>query len=181
MTHTLFTSSIKHDCGRCSVGKFLILLMIGGLTYLILIDKGSTFASDGLSAGEIKHVQKGEVKFGRFWRKPPRLPPRLSPDEAHNASSKLDQDKLSSRSGWISRQAKVKEAFIHAWSGYSKYAMGYDELMPLSQRGVDGLGGLGATIVDSLDTAMIMDIDEVVSEAGVWVEKHLMEKINAKG
>ena len=59
--------------------------------------------------------------------------------------------------------------------------MGYDELMPLSQRGVGGLGGLGATIVDSLDTAMIMDIDEVVSEAEVWVEKHLMEKINAKG
>ena len=45
--------------------------------------------------------------------------------------------------------------------------MGYLKLLPLSQRGVDGLGGLGATIVDALDTAMIMGIDDVVSEAGV--------------
>jgi mannosyl-oligosaccharide alpha-1,2-mannosidase len=82
---------------------------------------------------------------------------------------------------WITRQQKVKEAFTHAWSGYKKYAMGYDELMPVSQRGIDGLGGLGATVVDALDTAMIMGIDEVVAEAGSWVEQHLSERIGQKG
>ncbi|KAL3653701.1 hypothetical protein CASFOL_003382 [Castilleja foliolosa] len=60
---------------------------------------------------------------------------------------------------------RVKAAFIHAWSGYRNSAMGYDELMSLSNRGVDGLGGLGATIVDALGTAMIMGIDEIALEA----------------
>lgn len=181
MTQSFTTSSIKYDCGRCSVGKFLLLLMIGGLAYLTVMDKGSIVSSNGISTGGIRHVEKHEAKIGRFWRKPPRLPPRLPPNEVHNASSKLEQETSSSRAEWLSRQAKVKEAFIHAWSGYRKHAMGYDELMPLSQRGTDGLGGLGATIVDSLDTAMIMGIDEVVSEAGAWIEKHLMERISAKG
>ncbi|KAF2314678.1 hypothetical protein GH714_028480 [Hevea brasiliensis] len=82
---------------------------------------------------------------------------------------------------WLERQQKVKEAFIHAWSGYKKYAMGYDELVPLSQRGVDGLGGLGATSMDALDTAMIMGANEVVSEAGSWIETHLSNRIAEKG
>ncbi|ONK81090.1 uncharacterized protein A4U43_C01F25170 [Asparagus officinalis] len=183
ITQALSTSSITHDCGRFTVGKFLILLMIVGLTCLMVVGRGSSPASNGLSGGLSSGENKHEsgAKFGRFWRKPPRLPPRLSPDEVRNVSFKLEQDKLSSRSEWTSRQAKVKEAFIHAWSGYSKYAMGYDELMPVSRRGVDGLGGLGATIVDSLDTAIIMGADEVISEAGMWIEKHLMERINAKG
>lgn len=84
-------------------------------------------------------------------------------------------------SKWRARQQSVRNAFIHAWSGYKSYAMGHDELMPLSQRGVDGLGGLGATVVDALDTAMIMGIDEIVSEAGSWIEKNLPERIKEKG
>jgi mannosyl-oligosaccharide alpha-1,2-mannosidase len=30
------------------------------------------------------------------------------------------------------RAAAVKEAFTHAWDGYSKYAFGHDELHPVS-------------------------------------------------
>lgn len=67
----------------------------------------------------------------------------------------------------------MKEAFIHAWSGYKNHAMGYDELMPLSQKGVNGLGGLRATIIDALDTATIMRVEELVHEAGSWIEKNL--------
>ncbi|PQQ20424.1 mannosyl-oligosaccharide 1 2-alpha-mannosidase MNS3 [Prunus yedoensis var. nudiflora] len=83
-----------------------------------------------------------------------------------------ERRKLNSDPKWIARQQDVKKAFIHAWSGYKKYAMGFDELMPVSKHGVDGLGGLGATVVDALDTAMIMGADEVVSEASLWIETH---------
>ncbi|KAJ6793702.1 mannosyl-oligosaccharide 1,2-alpha-mannosidase MNS3 [Iris pallida] len=185
MAQALFTSSIRHDCGRCSLAKILILLMIGGLTYLMVMHKGSNPASSDLLdvgfIGKDKVVAEGVTKIGRLWRKPPRLPPRLSPDEAHNITSNAGRAELSANSEWISRQSKVKDAFIHAWSGYKKYAMGFDELMPLSRRGIDGLGGLGATIIDSLDTAMIMGVDEIVSEAETWIEEHLMERINVKG
>ncbi|KAL3625068.1 Mannosyl-oligosaccharide 1,2-alpha-mannosidase mns3 [Castilleja foliolosa] len=44
------------------------------------------------------------------------------------------------------------------------------DTMSLCNRCVDGLGGLGATIVDALGTAMIMGIDKIALEAGSWVE-----------
>ncbi|CAH9141843.1 unnamed protein product [Cuscuta epithymum] len=83
--------------------------------------------------------------------------------------------------GYQIKQQRVKDAFIHAWSGYKNDAKGYDELMPLSHKGVDGLGGLGATVVDALDTAMIMGLHEIVQEAGSWIGSHLPERVNNKG
>lgn len=166
--------------------------MIGGLAYLMLTNTSSGHSdSNGLAKGVIfkggikegdKSIMDGGNRFRRFWRKPPRLPPRLSPDEKGSNNSFIhDPVKLNEDSKWIARQQNVKKAFIHAWSGYKKYAMGFDELMPLSHRGVDGLGGLGATIVDALDTAMIMGADEVVTEAGSWIETHLSHRIKEKG
>lgn len=184
ITHTLLTTNLKRDCIQCSTGKFLVLLMIGGLAYLILTHSSQISSVNSLPKDigtKERDTVNVEGRFDRFWRKPPRLPPRLSPDEIRrNSSSIHGTKKLNAASDWISRQQSVKNAFIHAWSAYRNYAMGYDELMPLSQKGIDGLGGLGATIVDALDTAMIMGLDEVVSEAGSWIEKHLPERINQK-
>lgn len=52
----------------------------------------------------------------------------------------------------VQRREKVKGAMLHAWTSYEKYAWGRDELQPQSKNGVDSFGGLGATLVDSLDT-----------------------------
>ncbi|CAI5474013.1 unnamed protein product [Closterium sp. Yama58-4] len=82
---------------------------------------------------------------------------------------------------WKERQKQVVAAFRHAWKGYRTYAFGSDELMPLSRGGEDGLGRLGATIVDGLDTAMIMGIKDIVDEAGQWIVNTLPEKINHAG
>nr|CAB3463532.1 unnamed protein product [Digitaria exilis] len=173
---SLATNSSKYRCGKFTVGKFLSLLMVSGLLYLFL-------HKDGVVPGEVhgKDVHNNNARrapnVSTFWRKPPRLPPRLPPNEIYKNNSLLQQ----SPSEWTSRQTKVKEAFEHAWSGYRDYAMGYDELMPLSHRGTDGLGGLGATIVDALDTAIIMGSDDVVSEASKWIEENLMKRISEKG
>ncbi|OVA04801.1 Glycoside hydrolase [Macleaya cordata] len=187
ITQALLNSSIKRDCVSCSTGKVLVLLMIGGLAYLMLMHTNSVYTSDGVKNGIARNEERGLIeggagKFGRFWRRPPRLPPRLSPDEnLINDSSRFNPENLHREPKWVTRQQNVKQAFIHAWSGYKHHAMGYDELMPLSQRGVNGLGGLGATVVDALDTAMIMGADEIVLQAGTWIEKHLSERINEKG
>lgn len=183
ITQTLQTSNVKNHCMSCSTGKFLLLLMIFGVAYLMLTHTSST--TDGLvksSKNGTEHIKSGGIRFGNIFRKPPRLPPQLPPDEKGSRGNiGLDHKKLNSDPKWIARQQNVKKAFIHAWSGYKKYAMGYDELMPVSKQGVNGLGGLGATIVDALDTAMIMGADEVVSEAGLWIETHLSNKINQTG
>ncbi|KAL0442527.1 UNVERIFIED_CONTAM: Mannosyl-oligosaccharide 1,2-alpha-mannosidase MNS3 [Sesamum latifolium] len=172
-----------------SVSSFKILESdtVLDFSYLMLTHTSHIPSSDGnaknVGTEEGKNFfTDGRGRFRRFWRKPPRLPPRLSPDEIVTRNKSIhNSDKIESGPDWKVRQQRVKEAFIHAWSGYRNYAMGYDELMPLSHRGVDGLGGLGATIVDALDTAMIMGVDEVVHEAGSWIEKHLPERIDGKG
>jgi hypothetical protein len=82
---------------------------------------------------------------------------------------------------WGKRQSEVSDAFTHAWKGYTSYALGYDELQPVSRSGSDGLGGLGATVIDALDTAMIMGLDDVVHEAGSWIQKELLDRIAVKG
>lgn len=178
INQTLLTSNVKRHCVSCSTGKFLLLLMIFGIACLLLthtssINSVSHGLVNGSKNGTYEHNISGGSKFGNLFRRAPRLPPQLTPDEIGSSGN------LGSK--WVDRQENVKKAFIHAWSGYKKYAMGFDELMPLSKQGVDGLGGLGATVVDALDTAMIMGVDEVVSEAGSWIEKHLSKRISEKG
>lgn len=82
---------------------------------------------------------------------------------------------------WKQRQSEVRKAFKHAWSGYKQFAMGYDELQPVGRVGTDGLGGLGATVIDALDTAMIMGLGDVVEDAGSWIQKNLLERMSVKG
>ena len=48
-----------------------------------------------------------------------------------------------------------------------------DELMPLTQRGKNSFGGLGATIVDSLDTLWLLDMKDAFKAARDWVADSL--------
>lgn len=70
------------------------------------------------------------------------------------------------------RQRAVVVAFKHAWSGYRRYAWGYDHLRPLTRSGGNWLG-LGLTLVDSLDTMLIMGLDKEFEEARDWVAHSL--------
>ncbi|KAF8400226.1 hypothetical protein HHK36_013523 [Tetracentron sinense] len=73
----------------------------------------------------------------------------------------------------IQRREKVKEAMLHAWTSYEKYAWGQDELQPQTKNGVNSFGGLGATLVDSLDTLFIMGLEEQFQRAKEWVVNSL--------
>ncbi|PSS18182.1 Mannosyl-oligosaccharide 1,2-alpha-mannosidase [Actinidia chinensis var. chinensis] len=73
----------------------------------------------------------------------------------------------------VQRRERVKNAMIHAWSSYEKFAWGHDELQPQTKNGVDSFGGLGATLIDSLDTLYIMGLDEQFQRAREWVANSL--------
>lgn len=60
----------------------------------------------------------------------------------------------------IERQRLVRNAFLHAWEGYKRLAWGHDELRPVSQEPLDSFNGWGATIVDALDTLLVMDLPQ---------------------
>ncbi|RPB01021.1 glycoside hydrolase [Choiromyces venosus 120613-1] len=60
------------------------------------------------------------------------------------------------------RTDAVKEAFMHSWNGYTKYAFGFDELSPVSNKGTNSRNGWGASMVDAMSTAILMGLDDVV-------------------
>ncbi|QQP56563.1 alpha-1_2-Mannosidase, partial [Caligus rogercresseyi] len=57
------------------------------------------------------------------------------------------------------RQSSVVDAFKHAWKGYRTYAWGQDHLKPISM-GTMNWFGLGLTIIDGLDTMVLMNLQD---------------------
>ncbi|KAI8352831.1 glycoside hydrolase [Choanephora cucurbitarum] len=71
----------------------------------------------------------------------------------------------------VDRAEMVKNAFRHAWKGYSDYAFGHDELQPMTNGTTDSRNGWGATIFDALDTMIIMGLDNEYNKALEHVKK----------
>jgi len=88
----------------------------------------------------------------------------------------------------LTKRDKIKEAFEWSWSAYEKHAFGDDEvrrrglsnascwlivqLNPLSQSGsnLTSAGGIGYTIVDSLDSLLVMGFLDEYRRARKWCE-----------
>ncbi|KAL9182005.1 hypothetical protein ACHAXT_012348 [Thalassiosira profunda] len=79
-----------------------------------------------------------------------------------------------------SRRVHVKAAMQHIWRHYKDRAFGKDEIKPISGGSKGNWGGMGTTLVDSLDTLWLMDMKEEFWEARDWVRDHLScEHVNA--
>lgn len=63
------------------------------------------------------------------------------------------------------RQNAVKQTFQKAWGSYAAHAWKKDELTPISGASKNTFGGWGATLVDNLDTLLIMDMPEEFEQA----------------
>lgn len=68
------------------------------------------------------------------------------------------------------RRKAVKDGFLHAWNGYRKHAWGHDEVLPVTGGSRNVFNGWGATIIDSLDTMVIMGLNKEFDEALEWVK-----------
>ncbi|KAF8449223.1 glycoside hydrolase family 47 protein [Boletus edulis BED1] len=66
---------------------------------------------------------------------------------------------------WADRAAQVKNAFLHAYHGYERYAFPHDELRPISNTSIDNFNGWGVTIVDALDTMLLMGLEDEYARA----------------
>ena len=71
------------------------------------------------------------------------------------------------------RRAAVAASVRHAWRGYRDHAWPADELAPVSRRGIEWLD-VGLTIVDALDTLLIVGLDEEAREARDWLASPAM-------
>ncbi|SCV68306.1 BQ2448_427 [Microbotryum intermedium] len=103
---------------------------------------------DGWKKPQLKVSDLGKpVAFGRSAKRP-----------KVQYAGKIDASKTrveeeSRRKEW------VKRAFMHAWEAYKKQ-WGHDEISPVSGSFSDRYNGWGATIVDNLDTLLIMGLNE---------------------
>ncbi|KAI0789489.1 glycoside hydrolase [Abortiporus biennis] len=75
----------------------------------------------------------------------------------------------------IAKRDAVVEAFKHAWLAYERDAMGADEYHPISREGTNltEAGGIGYTVVDSIDTMLIMGLEDEYKRARSWIENSL--------
>ncbi|EJF67382.1 glycoside hydrolase [Dichomitus squalens LYAD-421 SS1] len=72
----------------------------------------------------------------------------------------------------IAKRDAVINAFKHAWLAYERDAMGDDEYHPISQKGTNltAAGGIGYTVIDSIDTMLLMGLQDEYARARKWVE-----------
>jgi len=69
---------------------------------------------------------------------------------------------------------RVRDDFLHAWSGYRHYAWGHDELKPLSKSYHDWYGvSLLMTPVDALDTMVLMGLNDEAKVDRELIDKQL--------
>ncbi len=67
-----------------------------------------------------------------------------------------------------------EQEFLHAYHAYERHAFGYDELRPVSQAHHTAFGsGMGLTLIDALDTLIIMKCTDEYERARQWVADHL--------
>ncbi|KAG5644461.1 hypothetical protein DXG03_008361 [Asterophora parasitica] len=80
------------------------------------------------------------------------LPPPPSPPNGHIPS-------------WEERKEAVRRAYIHAYTGYMKYAFPADELLATSAGKSNKFNGWSVTMLDSMDTMWMMGLKNEFAEA----------------
>eukprot|EP00729_Bicosta_minor_P006128 gene6128-34039_t len=73
----------------------------------------------------------------------------------------------------VRRRNFVRGMMKSAWDGYAAHAWGANELMPKAKKGhsagIFGVSKMGATIVDAIDTLLIMGFTDEAAKARDWV------------
>ncbi|KAK5943210.1 hypothetical protein PMZ80_004216 [Knufia obscura] len=100
---------------------------------------------------------------------------QVTSDSAHSSSSgstttsiapacaTIQSSSLSHSRSDAAKAEAVKNAFIRSWNQYSDYCFGQDTLIVTNDTCINNYNGWGVTIVDALDTAIIMNLTGIVS------------------
>ncbi|KAG0056482.1 hypothetical protein BGZ83_004740 [Gryganskiella cystojenkinii] len=171
---------------RQLIALIFIILAFIGLWFAASSKKLWPDESDGLGIPGAKPPSRNQYKpnhthqadtsvpedFGKFQRAKERLA-RIHGKGTKTSLKKIQFDfpeeteyERFKREGRLQR---VRDGFQHAWRGYKDNAWGHDEVYPTSGGARDTFNGWGATMVDSLDTLVIMGFNDEFDEALEWV------------
>lgn len=62
-----------------------------------------------------------------------------------------------------SRADAVRDLYRLSWDQYAQYCFGHDQILTLTNTCADDIFGWGATIVDGIDTAIVMNLTDIVT------------------
>ena len=85
------------------------------------------------------------------------------------ACQKIQYDFPTGQGGNATRAEAVRGAYQYAWNAYNEYAFGKDELLPLNRSYIQDWYGWGVTIVDGIDTAIIMNLTDIVEKELAYI------------
>lgn len=160
---------------KCYILPLTVLLF---LTYLLfsklpsaseaLDVDGTEFSPPPKHDGGRPHWKKGREKHPvKEYIPLPTAAPLPIPQIQHD----FPEESWYQRRQRLNKQKAVKKAFKHAWKGYKKHAWMHDELQPLSGDNRESFAGWAATLVDSLDSLIIMGMDDEFEKALVAIEQ----------
>lgn len=134
------------------------------------LNGSSTTFADTLQAHRQATAPDGRLPPYNTWAPPLELLDPAKPPPEKLATVQFPFEDPTKRSGkrWDDkreevlkeRQRLVKAAFLHSWEGYKRIAWGHDEVKPVTEQAEDPFNGWGATIVDALDTLLVMDLQD---------------------
>lgn len=127
----------------------------------ILLESYCTISNETPSLEDVHSVEEYEVYLQKYSTS------RLREGDYHNEVPKDLQDEWTKL--FDKRAEQVRESTRHFWKNYQRYAYGCDELAPVSKGCKNNWGGVGMTLIDSLDTLWIMDMKEEFEEAVGYV------------
>ena len=88
------------------------------------------------------------------------------------ASFAVPDDVAEDYHNWSEYRAQsVRQALCFAWANYKKRAWGADEIRPVSGDRTDRWGGMGMTIIDAVDTLLLMGLKKEEKEAREVVKR----------
>ena len=68
------------------------------------------------------------------------------------------------------KRREIVDMFKKSWNGYKKHAWGYDEIFPISKKGRTNWGDVAVTMIDAVDTGIVMNLDDVHDDVARFFE-----------
>eukprot|EP01080_Neovahlkampfia_damariscottae_P004250 gene4250-7587_t len=68
------------------------------------------------------------------------------------------------------RRETIKKSFQHVWNGYTQHSFGQDELKPVTNQSINPFGGFGVTILDALDTMLLMNLTKEYESSLLFIK-----------
>ncbi|KAJ7473958.1 glycoside hydrolase family 47 protein [Mycena latifolia] len=157
---------------RRRVIQYLVLLSVFALSIHLYFNSAPEWLDD-YTPFDFGPEGHGEPHHHRPYPPPPRQKDFPRPNGAPPTPS--TSSRPNTLPADVPKRDAIVEAFKHAWSPYERDAMGYDEYHPISRQGsyIGYGGGIGYTVVDALDTMLLMGLEAESARAKDWIKEKL--------